>query len=120
MAFADPQVWTVNAVDKTMPRTAQGVNLGEFKNSDGTFQVRAQHSYGKRNRRALRFTQTKIAADPFDTTLNQSVSMSVTLVVDVPPQGFTVTEQNYVVAAMLAELAAGSAALTLQFLGGES
>lgn len=120
MALADPQVWTVNAVDKTMPRTGSGVNLGEFKTSDGTFKVKVQHSYGKRRRSNVSFTQTKIAADPFDTTLNQQVSMTVGLTVDTPIQGFTVAEQGYVVKAMLDELAASSAALTTQILGGES
>lgn len=120
MSLADPQVWDVNAVAKSMPRVGSGINLGEFRNSDGTFSVRAQHAYGRRKRSVIKFTQNKIAADPFDTTLNQSVSMSVSLVVDTPLQGFTITEQNYVVAAMLAELAASSAALTLQILGGES
>jgi hypothetical protein len=119
MSFADPQTWTVNSVDKTMPRVGQGTGVGDFKTSDGTFSVKVQHSYGKRKRSSLRFTQVKIAADPFDTTLNQQVSMGVTLVVDAPLQGFTVAEQGYVVAAMLAELAASSAALTTQFLGGE-
>ncbi len=120
MSMSDPQVWTVNAVDKSMPRTSSGVNLGEFRTSDGTFSVKVQHAYGRRTRRSIRFTQTKIAADPFDTTRNEQVSMGVTLVVDVPIQGFTVAEQGYVVASMLAELAASSAALTTQFLGGES
>jgi hypothetical protein len=79
-----------------------------------------RHTYGKRSRHNVKFTQNKIAADPFDTTLNQAVSMSVNLTVDVPVQGFTIVEQGYVVASLLAEMAASSAALTTQILGGES
>lgn len=119
MALADPQVWTVNSVDKTMPRVSSGDGVGKFKLADGTFQVDVRHTYGRRSRHNVKFTQNKIAADPFDTTRNEAVSMSVNLTVDVPVQGFTVAEQGYVVAALLAELSASSAALTTQLLGGE-
>lgn len=119
MALADPQVWTVNAVDKTMPRVASGDGFGKWKLADNTFNVDVRHTYGRRSRHNVKFTQNKIAADPFDTTRNEAVSMSVNLTVDVPVQGFTVAEQGYVVASLLAELAASSAALTTQLLGGE-
>jgi hypothetical protein len=120
MAFADPQVWDVNAVAKSMPRVGQGINVGDFRTDDGIFSVHVQHAYGKRTRSVIRLTQTKIAADPFDASLNQQVSMTVSLIVDKPVQGFTIVEQGYVVKAMLDELAASSAALTTKFLGGES
>lgn len=119
MGLADPQVWTVNAVDKTMPRIASGDGFAKFKLGDGTFSVDFRHTYGRRGRHNVKFTQNKIAADPFDTTRYEKVSMSVNLTVDVPDQGFTIAEQGYVVAALLAELAASSAALTTQLLGGE-
>ncbi len=120
MAFADPQVWTVNAVDKTMPRTSQGVNLGEFKTSDGVFSLKVQHSYGRRRRSNLRFTWTKIAADPFDTTKNETVSMTLSFSVDTPIQGFTITEQQQLCQSLFDEMTANSSALTTKLLGGES
>jgi hypothetical protein len=119
MGLSDPQVWTVNAVDKTMPRVSSGDGVAKFKLGDGTFQVDFRHNYGKRGRHNVKFTQNKIAADPFNTTRNEAVSMTVNLTVDVPIQGFTIAEQGYIVAALLAELAASSAALTTQLLGGE-
>lgn len=120
MAFADPQTVTISAVAQTMPRTSSGVNSGEFTESDGTSKLVVKHQYGKRTRREIRYTDTKIAANPFDTTMNQQVSSSVYLVVDAPPQGYTVTELKAITDGFLAYLTASSGAKVLQFLGGES
>jgi hypothetical protein len=46
--------------------------------------------------------------------------MSVYVVVDVPPQGYTITEQKYVVDALVAYLTASSGAKVTQLLGGEN
>lgn len=120
MSFADPQSITVNAVAQSMPRTGSGINSGTFTQDDGTNALFINHQYGKRTRRAMKFTDSKIAANPFDTTRNEQVSMSVTLVVDVPPQGYTITEAKYVVDGLIAYLTAGSGAKVTQLLGGES
>jgi len=120
MSFADPQSITVNAVAQSMPRTGSGINSGTFTQDDGTNALFINHQYGKRTRRAMKFTDSKIAANPFDTTRNEQVSMSVTLVVDVPPQGYTITEAKYVVDGLIAYLTASSGAKVTQLLGGES
>jgi hypothetical protein len=120
MSFADPQSVTINAVATSLPRTSSGINAGTFTKDDATVSLAISHQYGKRTRRTVRLNSSKIASDPFDTTLNQKVSMSAYLVVDVPPQGYTITEQKYIVDALTAYLTASSGARTTQLLGGEN
>jgi hypothetical protein len=120
MSFADPQSVTINAVAQSMPRTGSGLNTGTFTQDDGTNSLVISHTYGKRTRRSIRLNDNKIAANPFDTARNEKVSMSVYVVVDVPPQGYTITEQKYVVDALVAYLTASSGAKVTQLLGGEN
>jgi len=51
---------------------------------------------------------------------SNQVSMSVYLVVDVPKQGYTLTEQSNLVKALTDYLSASSNARTTQLLGGEN
>lgn len=120
MSFADPQSVTINAVAQSMPRTSSGVNTGSFTKDDGTYGLVVSHTYGKRTRRTIRINGKKIAANPFDTTLNQEVSLSCYLVVDVPPQGYTIAETKLVIDGFLAYLTASSGARITQLLGGEN
>lgn len=120
MSFADPQSVTVNAVAQSMPRTGSGSGSGTWRKDDGTYDLAVNHSYGKRTRRVIRFNGNKIAADPFDTTRNERVSMSVYLVVDVPTQGYTTAEQKLVVDGFIDYLDAASGAKVTQLLGGEN
>jgi hypothetical protein len=120
MSFADPQSVTINAVAQSLPRTSSGVNAGTFSKDDATVVLKVSHQYGKRTRRTVRLDCSKIASNPFDTSLNQSVSMSAYLVVDVPIQGYTITEQKQIVDALTAYLTASSGARVTQLLGGEN
>lgn len=121
MSFADPQSVTINAVAQNMPRVSNGDNKGAFSKDDGTYQLKISHQYGKRTRRTIRLDAQKIATNPFDTSLNQQVSMSVYVVVDVPAngQGYTITEQKQIVDGLTAYLTASSGAKVTQLLGGE-
>jgi ketopantoate hydroxymethyltransferase len=119
MAFADPQSVTINAVANSLPRTSSGVNSGGFSTSDGITKLLVSHSYGKRIRRTARIDYAKIAADTYNPTLNVRSTMSAYVVVDVPPTGFTVAEQKYIVDALTLWLTAASAIKTTQLLGGE-
>lgn len=118
--FSDPQSITVNAVAQSMPRTSAGQNMGEFTQDDQTNKLRIMHSYGRRTRREVRFTDTKIAANPYDTTRNEDVSASVYLVIDHPKQGYTNADLKYLVDGFTAWLTASSGANVTKVLGGES
>lgn len=122
MAFVDPQSITIATVLISLPRTGFGLGTGTFSAADSTASLRVQHSIGKRTRRVARFDHSKIAPDPLISSTNIKHSMGVWLVVDVPPTGYTVSEQKGVVDGFLAAVAAGAGAsnFTTKFLGGES
>ncbi len=120
MSFADPQSVTINAVAIPMPRTSSGVNTGTFTAADGNTQLVVQHAYGKRIRRAIKQTSSKVAPDPLIVTTNVKSSASVSLVVDMPPAGFTNTELKQQIDGFIAMLSASSGAKISQLLGGEN
>lgn len=118
--FSDPTSVTINAVATSLPRTSAGNNAGTFTSADGLVQMTVSHSYGKRTRRTIGLTQNKVSADPLVPSQNTRNNMRAYLVVDVPVNGFTVTEQKYLVDALTGYLSASSGAKTSQLLGGES
>lgn len=120
MAFSDPQTVTINAVAQTLPRVSSGINSGGFKKDDGNVELLVSHTYGKRTRRQLKLTHSKIAPDPLISSTNIKYSMSAYLVVDVPVTGYTVAEQKQIVDALAAYLTASSGAKITQLLGGEN
>lgn len=120
MAFADPQSVTINAVANSLPRVSSGVNTGAFQKDDGNVKLEVSHQYGKRNRRAIKLTHRKIAADPLVGSVNIQYSMSTTLVVDTPVTGYTVAEAKQIVDALVAYLTASTGARVTQLLGGEN
>lgn len=119
MAFSDPQSVTINAVANTLPRVGISTNSGVFKKDDGTVTLTVSQQNGKRNRRTIRIDHQKVAADPFQTGLNDTFSMSTYLVVDTPTVGYTLTEAKQIVDALTAYLTASSGARVTQLLGGE-
>jgi hypothetical protein len=68
----------------------------------------------------LRINHNKVAADPFQTSINAKYSMSAYVVFDVPPVGYTVTEQKQVIDGFLAQITASSGALITKILGNEN
>jgi hypothetical protein len=120
MSFADPQSITINAVAISLPRTSSGVNSGVFTSADGNTQLTVQHAYGKRTRRAIKQTSSKVAPDPLIAAQNVKYSASISLVVDAPPAGFTNTELKQQIDGFIAALSATSGAKISQLLGGEN
>jgi len=120
MSYADPQSVTINSVATSLPRTGAGDSSGSFQAADGSIQLKVSHVYGRRTRREVRLIQTKTSTDPLIPSQNVVSSMSVYLVVDVPKNGFSVTEEKYIVDALTGYLAASSGAKVTQLLGGES
>jgi hypothetical protein len=120
MAFADPQSITIAGTPVSLPRTGSASNAGAFSSNDSAVKLSVSSSYGKRNRRTLRVSHTKIAADPLVPTTNVAHSMSVYIVVDAPISGYTVVQQKEIVDAFTAYLTASTGAKVTQLLGGEN
>lgn len=120
MSFADPQSVTINAVATSLPRTSSGQGIGAFSSADGLVTMSVSSAYAKRTRRTIRLNQNKLAADSIVPAQNVRLSGSVYLVTDFPVNGFTVTEQKYLVDALTAYLSASSGAKVTQLLGGEN
>lgn len=120
MALNDPQTITINAIAIPLNRTSSSLNRGDFSSVDRNVKETVSHQYGKRVRHLFRLDHSKVAADPFQSTLNAKYSMSVYLVADVPDVGYTVTEQKQVVDGFIAQLSASTGALITEVLGGEN
>ncbi len=122
MAFSDPQSITIGTVPGavSLPRTNTGSAVGTFTNYDAKTKLSVQTNYGKRTRREARVDFTKIVTDPLVSTTNVIVSGTVRLNIDVPPSGFSVTEQKDLAVALLTWLTASSNANLLKVLAGEN
>lgn len=120
MAYSDPQTVTVLGSAQTLPRTGSGVGVGSFSKDDGTVLLNVSHQNGKRTRRQAKLTISKISADPLLTNVNVRLSASAYIVVDVPNQGFTLTEQTQLIAGLTTWLTASTNANAVKLLGGEN
>lgn len=120
MAFSDPQTITINAIANTLPRTSSGDYRGSFTKDDGTVRLTFSHAIGKRTRSVARVDHSKIAPNPLIAAENIKFSMSISLIVDTPDTGYTITEQKQVVDALIAYLSASSGANVTKILGRES
>jgi len=120
MSFTDPLSITIGGTTISLPRTSVGDNESEYTSGDGTVQVKASHTEGKRTRRVLRIDTSKIAPDPFRDDENVEVSMSYYMVFDLPPAGYTAAEAKAVYDGFKAMVAASSDQQIVKLLGGES
>lgn len=120
--LSDPQSVTISGTPISLPRTGAGTGSGDFTSADSAYHLHVGHNGKNRTRRAFKLDVVKIAANPFDTTLNQRVSMGCTLVIDVPAdgQGFTAEEVKDHVLGMIGQLTASSNAVLIKFIGGEA
>lgn len=120
MSFADPQSVTISGVTTPLPRVSVGDDMSEYQSSDGLIVLSASHTYGKRVRRVLRIDTSKISADPYKPAENVKVSMSNYIVFDIPPAGYTATEAQAVYTGFKTLFTAGTDAIIVKLLGGES
>jgi hypothetical protein len=68
----------------------------------------------------LRIVDTKTTADPLITGSSFIASATVSIAIDVPKVGYTITEQQAIVGALTTWLSASSGANPIKLLGGES
>jgi len=120
MSLADPNSVTISGATTSLPRTSVGEDRSEYTSADSLIQLAASHDYGKRVRRMLRLDVSKITADPFDTSQNVKVGMSVYTVFDLPPAGYTNAEALAVWVGYNTLATATSNAVITKLLGGES
>lgn len=120
MAFADPQSVTISGTGISLPRTGTGAASSEYTSNDGLTRLLVRHSIGKQNRRNIKLTFSKVAADPFVTGLNQKYSVSADFTVTVPAVGFTTAESKAVLDGFISYLSASSGAALTKLLGGEN
>lgn len=120
MAFSDPQTVTINAVPHSLARVNTSNGIGTFTKDDGTVLVTISHQPGRKTRRALRLTFSKIAADPLVSGVNLKYTTTAELVINEPPVGFSRTEMKQVVDGLIAYLNASSGANIVKLLAGEN
>lgn len=106
--FADPQTVTVNAVNKSLVRTDVGNRKALYESAADGLTLTLSHVKGRRNRHTVRLDISKTAADPLLDGVSRVYSMSAYLTVDVPDVGFSLTEQDINVKALVDWLAAGT------------
>jgi hypothetical protein len=117
--LADPQSMTIGSA-LSLPRIGTGLGTGVFQTTDGLVKFSIDHKIGKRTRRTVRVDLAKVAADPLNAALNLRYSMSGYFVLDIPPVGFSTTEQLNLITGLTGNLAASTNANWNKFLGGES
>jgi hypothetical protein len=120
MAFADPETVTVNGVGQILARSGYpSARSSEFLQDDATSKLFVSHDIKKRDRSLVRFSENKVAADPYIPANNIPLFMSVSLVIDRPVIGFTVTEVTNTCAGFLTWLTANTNAKLIKFIGHE-
>lgn len=118
--FQDPQSVTINAVANSLPRVSTNGSTSVYQKDDGNVKLTVQHTAGKRVRRVARIDLRKTAPDALFPQQNSPYSMGIQLIVDVPPTGFTITEQKQLADALTGWATASSGANLTKLLGGES
>lgn len=93
MAFSDPQVLTIDAVQVELPRVETAGRSSVYEDLGTNSRLRIAHANGRRIRRTVRLDISKVDLDAYNSTLSKPYSMSAGFYVDVPLLGFTLTEQ---------------------------
>jgi len=120
MAYSDPQTLTVSGNAKSLARTGSGIGNGVFQTSDGEYTLTILHTYGKRNRRAVRFQVKGFSSDPLTPSNNVPVTGQFSVTTDFPVQGIPVADQEALGAALATWLTASTNANLKKLLGGEA
>lgn len=122
MSFADPQSYTPQGGSAiSLPRTSSGEDSAEYTSADGTHQLIVSHQYtGKRNRRMLKLSTSKIAADVYKPAENRRVSASAHLVVDSEADAYTNAELLAMLQGFLTAARANTDANITKLINGES
>lgn len=90
MSLADPQSVTVSGAAKSMARIKTGDLSALYANQDSTYKLDVSHTETRaaRLRHSVDFVVTKNATDPYTAEV-RSVDMTIRLLIDRAPIGFT-------------------------------
>lgn len=117
--LADPQTVTVNAVPISLPRTNEAGPNADYMSADGVTSLRTTQTFtASAKRHAVVLRTAKIAADPIS-GLNSRKLSTITVSINRPVDGFTVTEIKDQLVGLLTLLTASSAATAIKIIQGE-
>lgn len=117
--LADPQSITIAGTTISLPRTGVAPSYADYSAPDGATSVRVSQSQSKNQRRtSVALRVNKIAADPL-TAVNQRVTSTTSVNINVPVDGFTIQELTDQLVGLATLLTASSAAIAKKVLGGE-
>lgn len=116
--FTDPQEVTISGSTVSLPRVRNGELSSDYANVDATvaLSLKQERSGKGRLRSPIRFSKTKVAADPL-TSVNSEIGLAITMVIDRPRSGFTLAEVQALVTAFKTWLTDAHVA---QLVGGET
>ncbi len=122
MAFADPQSVTIGTTPGavSLARVNTGSDVGKFSNYDSKVALEVSTAYGRRSRHVARLTFSKVVTDPLVSTTNVLASGTVTLTIDVPPTGFSATEQKELALGLINHLTTSTNAQLIKLVAGEN
>lgn len=118
--LADPQTIVYNTAPQSLPRVAVDATSAAYQDATGTFRLINSHAVGKRVRTSFRLQTQQISPDPLTPAINKPSSMSVTLVIDAPLNGYSLALQKVLVDTLTEYLTQASGAVVTKVLGGES
>ncbi len=117
MALADPQSVTINAIATSLPRSGLSLAEGRFTDATGQVTLTVSHQSSKRKRHTVKLQKSAIVADPLVPSVNQNVSYSAHIVVDMPLNGVDAATVAYIANALVAWATPTNVG---KLLGGES
>lgn len=104
MAFSDPQVVTINTVDKTLNRIKSDGLQSVYVKADESVKLTISHQEAKgRTRHMARLDNRVVATDPLS-SVQEYKNLGVYVVIDEPEYGFDDDGVNKVVQALTAWL----------------
>lgn len=117
MALADPQSVTISGTAVPLPRTGLSLDKGSFTDATREVELTIRHDSSRRTRHTVKVAKTEIVSDPLLPSVNQNVSYSAHIVIDMPKNGVTTADAVALANALVAWATSGN--LT-KVVGGES
>lgn len=118
--FTDPQSIKIGGTTISTPRVSTGQGESQYLSADGLTRISIASVEKKRKRHVFRVDVSKITADPFISSTNVEVGMSVYLTVDRPKAGYTNEDALNVVKGLVEVLMATEYAAVKKLVAFES